>query len=156
MNHEELVEMCEEHDLNLDKMEDLFQDLENDGMEDDILEIAQEMFTNDLIDFEVGKYRFIDKDEIDNIMINDLVDDSYNLGAFNADFISEVTDLPQDMIEVLQAAGEFEMIGDYVIDHDLIGDFQDGFVSQDGYGPHFAHYDGYCTELAYYYYFRIK
>lgn len=106
-------------------------------------------------DFEVGGYRFINQDSIDSIMEDELSGDEYVLGAANAWFLAEVTGIPQEAIEAMQKADCYAAIGKIIIAQDLLEDYQQGIVRHDGYGPHFAHYDGEQHDLANYHVFRI-
>lgn len=93
-------------------------------------------------DFELDNYRFISKDQIDQIQRDELANDAYILGCFNDWFIADNTDLSFDIVKALQSAEKFEAIGQHIIDNDFVGDIQEAYSSADGYGHHFAGYDG--------------
>ncbi len=119
-----------------------------------------EKITEGDIDFEVGNYRFIHQDNIDEIMCREMSDDPYILGCYNAWFIAENTDLSIDIVEALQEADKFDAIGQHIIDNEFAEAMQQSSVSYDGYGPHFAGYDGYEIEdlldICGYYVFRVN
>lgn len=97
------------------------------------------------VDFEVNDYRFISTDEIDEIMTDELLGDEYTLGMFNAWFIADILDIPLDAVEKMQKAEAFEGIGALMAQK--IDQVQKEYVSADGYGHHFAHYDGNEQEI---------
>ena len=112
------------------------------------------------IDIVAGNYRFIDKNHIDRIMCEEMESDPYILGCYNAWFIAENTDLSIDIVEALQEADKFDAIGQHIIDNDFVEAMQQSSVSYDGYGLHFAGYDGYEIEdllnVCGYYVFRVN
>jgi hypothetical protein len=130
---------------------------QDNGIDSD--EVIEKINDKD-IDFEIDNYRFIHKDVIDDIMCREMSGDAYVLGCHNAWFIAENTDLPINIIEALQKADEFEAIGQYIIDTDFVEAMQQGAVSYDGYGLHFAHYDNNEIEdllnVCGYYVFRVN
>jgi len=105
-------------------------------------------------DFEVNNYRFIRRDAIDAIHREELASDLYILGCFNADFLAGITDIDVDAIQALQDAEAFEALGKLVLPH--IDEIQRQYSSVDGYGHHFAHYDGEEHEIGDYYVFRVN
>jgi len=107
-------------------------------------------------DFEVNDYRFIRQDKIDKIQQEELGDDSYILGCFNAWFLADILDLPTQDIEDLQKKDCFDAIGYMVLKSGKIEELQEQYVSADGYGHHFAHYDHNEHELGKYYAFRVN
>jgi len=107
-------------------------------------------------DFEVNDYRFIRQDKIDKIQQEELGDDSYILGCFNAWFLADILDLPTQDIEDLQEKDCFDAIGYMVLKAGKIEELQEQYVSADGYGHHFAHYDHNEHELGKYYAFRVN
>lgn len=94
-----------------------------------------------LSDFEVDNVRFINSDDIDSIQCEELQNDLYCLGCFNAWFIAEHIDIDQDVIEAMQKADAFEAVGKLIVSLDKLEEFQQGYSSADGYGHHFNHYD---------------
>ena len=107
-------------------------------------------------DFEVNDYRFIRQDKIDKIQQEELGDDSYILGCFNAWFLADILDLPTQDIEDLQKKDCFDAIGYMVLKSGKIEELQEQYVSADGYGHHFAHYDHNEHEVGKYYAFRVN
>jgi hypothetical protein len=105
-------------------------------------------------DFEVNGHRFIRRDAIAEIQREELSSDLYILGCFNADFLAGILDIDIDAIKAIQDAGAFEALGKLVLPH--IDEIQAKYSSVDGYGHHFAHYDGEEHEIGDYYAFRIN
>lgn len=105
-------------------------------------------------DFEISDYRFIHKDNIDEIMKDELSSDTYILGCFNAWFIADITGLDCDIIEKAQKGENYELLGELMLKN--IDDVVEGYISGDGYGHHFGHCDGNENELEDYYYFRVN
>ena len=130
----------------------------------DELNLDLEEVINNIIDketdFEVDNYRFIHQDEIDQILEDELGDDAYILGCFNAWFIADNTDLSIDIVEALQKSEQYETIGQHILDNDYLEDFAKAYSDADGYGNHFAHYDNNEIEdlldVCGYYVFRIN
>ena len=112
----------------------------------------------DVNDFEVDGYRFISKDQIDDIQCDELSSDLYVLGCFNASFLSGILGAPEMAIKKMQEAEAFEAIGTWIQNSGCLHELQEKYVRLDGYGHHFAHYDGEENELdsANYYYFRVN
>ena len=117
-----ITELCDELGLDVDEV------IENIDDEKD--------------DFTVGDYRFIHHDEIDQILEDELGDDAYILGCFNAWFIADNTDLSLEIVQALQEAEKFEAIGNHIIDNDFLTDVAKAYSDADGYGHHFNHWDG--------------
>lgn len=112
-------------------------------------------------DFEHGNYRFIHKDHIDGIMVEEMEADPYALGCFSASAIADVTGIDQEAIQMMQGAEAFEGIGQMLIRGGTsIGRWvellQDYYQRFDGYGHHFAHYDGEEHQVGNWYVFRIN
>ena len=121
----------------------------------DIHEIILNMIDEE-DDFEISNYRFINEDEIDRIQQEELEDDVYILGCFNAWFISDVLDIDQDVIEEMQKAGAYEAIGKLILSMNKLEELQEEYARLDGYGHHFAHYDGNENQINGYYFFKIN
>lgn len=94
---------------------------------------------NDADDFEVNNVRFISDSAIDSIQQDELASDLYCLGCFNADFLADYLPLDADDIRNIQDAGAYEAVGKMILP--VIEDVQKGYISADGYGHHFNHYD---------------
>ena len=100
-----------------------------------------------LDDFEVDNVRFINSDSIDSIQQEELSNDLYHLGCFNACFIAEVTGIDQDVIEAMQKVEAYEAVGKLIISMGKLEELQQSYASADGYGHHFNRYDGNEEEL---------
>ena len=98
-------------------------------------------------DFEVDNVRFIKDSQIDKILAEELENDLYMLGCFNANFLACFISLPEKSIATLQDADQFEVIGELVADGCDMEDFASAYASADGYGHHFNQYDGGEEEL---------
>jgi hypothetical protein len=107
-------------------------------------------------DFTVGDYRFIHQDAIDEILADELSGDEYVLGCFNASFIAAVTDWPLALIEAAQKGQQYEAIGEAIIKGKYIQELAERYARADGYGHHFAHYDGHEHEIGAYYAFKVE
>lgn len=127
--------------------------LQNKTMLDtnDISLVIEQMNGSD--DFEVGKYRFISADAIDEIQQDELASDLYALGCFNADFIADVMEWPVELVEAAQKGEAFEALGKAMLPE--IAELQAGYADADGYGHHFAYYDHETIDLDGWYAFRI-
>lgn len=126
---------------------------------DDWREVIEEIL-EDNDDFEVAGYRFIDSESIDKIMQDELSSDEYILGCFSSWFLSDILGIDQDVIDAMKEAEAFEAIGKLVLSLNKLEELQKGYVRNDGYGHHFAHYDGEENEInidnKIYYYFRVN
>src|SRR5690349_16811982 len=72
-------------------------------------------------DFQVNGYRFIARSKIADTLVAELEDDPYVVGErFDAELLAKVTGWPQALIEVAQDAEAFEIIGQAIIDADLV------------------------------------
>ena len=96
-------------------------------------------------DFEVDGVRFIASHSIDEIQQEELLDDLYLLGCFNASFIASILKTDVEAIEAMQKAEAFEGVGKLMVPH--IEDVQEQYSSADGYGHHFNMYDGSEEEM---------
>jgi len=93
------------------------------------------------------EWRFIREDAIDSIMQDELSSDEYILGCFTDWFLADVLDIDIDVIQAMQKAEAFEALGKLVISTGKLEELQEKYVSADGYGHHFGHYDGYEYNL---------
>lgn len=107
-------------------------------------------------DFTVDDLRFIHKDHIHEIMVEELSSDLYILGCFNANFLTDVTGWPQPLIEAGQKGEQYETIGQGIIDNNLVDDLAEEYAQRDGYGHHFAHYDSEENRVGDWYFFKIN
>lgn len=99
-------------------------------------------------DFEVDEVRFINSNDIDSIMRDELSSDEYILGCFNAGFLASVLDIDIEVIDAMQQAEAYEAIGKLVLSLGKLEELQHDYVMADGYGHHFNHYDGGEEELS--------
>lgn len=114
---------------------------------DIVAEIADNV-ENDEPDFEVDDHRFIRGDMIDEILVDELASDEYLLGCFADWAISEATDLPRELIKIIQNADEFQALGEWIAqDIERVEKLAAIYVSNDGYGHHFGLYDGQEHEI---------
>lgn len=100
-----------------------------------------------LSDFEVGNVRFINSGNIDSVQCEELENDLYILGCFNAWFIAEHIGIDQGVIEAMQKADAFEAVGKLIVSLGKLEELQQGYAGADGYGHHFNHYDSDEEEL---------
>lgn len=121
---------------------------------DDYQEAVAEM-SHDVDDFTVGDYRFIHEDAIDEILADELSGDEYLLGCFNAEFIADVTDWPVALIRAAQQGQQYGLIGEAIVRGGFIKKLAEQYARVDGYGHHFAPYDGKEHIIGNYYAFRI-
>lgn len=95
-------------------------------------------------DFEVDNVRFISDDSILSVMVDEIFDDNYSLGCFNADFIARNSDLNYELVRACQEAESFEAIGK-ALNETMAQEekeyFCEEYASADGYGHHFNRYD---------------
>lgn len=99
---------------------------------------------NNESDFEVDNVRFIADDSILSVMVDEIFSDEYCLGCFNADFISENSNLNYELVQACQESQAYEAIGKALndtLDQDEKAAFCEAYASADGYGHHFNHYD---------------
>jgi hypothetical protein len=109
--------------------------------------------------------RIIHGDDIDEIMADELESDPYTLGCFNASFLDEVTGVPAEIIKAAQDGEQYEAIGKWLIQENYVrldtgpahrGGLALMYADADGYGHHFAHYDGEQEMFGEWYVFRIN
>lgn len=92
-------------------------------------------------DFEVDNVRFINSNAIDQTQEDELGNDDYALGCFNASFLSSILEIDQDVIEAMQKAEAYEAIGKLIKSLGKLGEVQQEYARYDGYGHHFNSYD---------------
>lgn len=114
------------------------------------------LMEGDNIDFQAGDYRYIAKNHINEILTNELESDLYMLGCFTAHFISDTTGLPLEMIKACQTSEAFEAIGRGIVATCGVKQLTKRYAQVDGYGNHFATYDGEEHEIGEYYVFRVN
>ncbi len=92
-------------------------------------------------DFEVDAVRFINTNDIDSILAEELSNDLYCLGCFNATFLSSILNIDADVIEAMQESEAYEAIGKLIISMDKLDELAEEYANADGYGHHFNRYD---------------
>ena len=96
----------------------------------------------DCDDFVIGNLRFINEDNIDRIMQEELSNDEYILGCFNAWFIADILNIDSDVIEEMQKAEAYTAIGKLILSMGKLEELQEKYALADGYGHHFNSWDG--------------
>lgn len=135
------------------KVKEVLKELSDNFDKEERKEIVQSMI-DEKEDFEITKYRFIHKNYIDNIMKEELSSDKYVLGCFNAWFIADITGLNCADVEEAQKNENYNLLGTLMLKS--IDEVVEKYISLDGYGHHFGHYDNYENEVDNYYYFRVN
>lgn len=149
MNYSEVKELYKEHGKeNIRAMIDLI------GKEYSE-EILSSLFYG-FSDFEVGSYRVIDNCAIDEIQQGELKSDEYVLGSFDKYFLADTLEIDFDVIEAMQKAEAYEAIGKLILSMGKLEELQGAYAGTDGYGHHFAHYDGVEHEIGNYYAFKVN
>ena len=117
------------------------------------------IIVNDETDYESENYRIIHDNYIDGILADEISCDSYILGCFSAEAIADATGWPYDLIRAAQKGEAFSEIGD-AMTTEQIQKLAEIYAAADGYGHHFAQYDGKEYEIgtgeAGYYLFRTN
>ena len=111
---------------------------------EEVEEILTQM--EDETDFEYGTYRFISDEVIDDVLFDEMSGDEYLLGCFASWVIADATGWPIALIEAAQKGEAFDEIGEAMTE-DHIRNLVKLYVSEDGYGHHFATYDGEDNEI---------
>lgn len=97
-------------------------------------------------DFELDGYRFIRESAIDAIVVDQYENDPYALGCFSDWFIADHTNLFLGILQALQQAEKFEIIGQHLIDSGEARDLILEACRLDGYGHMMNSYDGGTNE----------
>lgn len=100
--------------------------------------------------FEVENVRFISDESILSVMVDEVFNDNYTLGCFNASFIAENSSLNYELVEACQESEAFEAIGKALndtLDQDEKEAFCESYAGCDGYGHHFNSYDSNEEEI---------
>jgi predicted enzyme related to lactoylglutathione lyase len=113
------------------------------GQESDWMEALTRMVDGDL-DFYSSDddWRIIRQDAALDILTEELAGDEYLLGCFYPSFLSEITGLPTEVFRILQKTDACEAAGKIVAAMGKVEALAKEYASQDGYGHHFACYDG--------------
>lgn len=98
-------------------------------------------------DFEVDGVRFIKSGQIDRIQQEELANDEYILGCFNAGFLAGILDIDYEVIAEMQKAKAYTALGKLILSLGKLEKLQEAYASADGYGHHFNSYDGSEEEL---------
>ena len=93
------------------------------------------------IDHSTRNWRIIDSNHIDNILAEEIADDTYMLGCFQAWVIADATGWPISLVEAAQKAELFSEIGEGMTE-EQINEVAEIYAQHDGYGHHFATQDG--------------
>jgi len=121
----------------------------------DVREMLEKLFDGEK-DFEVDDYRFIQEDSIDSIMLEELSNDEFILGCFNASFLASTIEIDYDVIKSCQDCEAYEAIGKLIKSLDKLEEVQEAYVEADGYGHHFSSYDGVEHTIKDYSIFRLN
>lgn len=110
----------------------------------DLLEDVNFAICNDFtVDYDGREYRVIENNDIESIMKDELLDDTYVLGCFNAWFLSDIMGIPSEAIEKIQSADCCDALGIIIANNDgMINELVSRYISSDGAGLHFSSYDG--------------
>jgi len=106
-------------------------------------------------DFTVGDWRYIRDDLLVDTLVSELDGDHYHLGGFSANFIADVTDLPEAMIECCQQAGQYAVVGEAIVDGGWLHKLAERAIAIDGAGHFFNSHDGNEYNVANYSIFHI-
>lgn len=106
-----------------------------------------ENIVNGESDFEESEVRFILESDIDHVQAEELQNDLYILGCFNASFIADQCNWPIELVQAAQDGNAFEALGKAIADNCNMVEFAMAYSSADGYGHHFNGYDGESEEL---------
>lgn len=105
--------------------------------------VGSEIYYDFDVSFDGREYRIIENCEIETVIKNELLDDEYLLGCFNAWFLADVMNIPACAIEKIQAADCSEALGMIVAANDeMLSELVGKYISADGAGHHFSSYDG--------------
>lgn len=97
-------------------------------------------------DFEIDGFRFIHESAINEIVVDQYENDPYVLGCFTDWFISDNSSLSFDIVQALQQAEKFEIIGQHLIDSGEAEPMILEACRLDGYGHMMNSYDGNTRE----------
>ena len=125
----------------MSKISEMIDWLTDLGLDVEQVPEATDWMDADTDDFQVGDYRFIHDSAINQILADELESDLYVLGCFAPWFIADYLGIPTESVEAIQKAEQFEALG-HLIKAKGVASFAELYVTHDGYGHHFAHYDG--------------
>lgn len=109
----------------------------------DLLEDVNFAICNDFtVDYDGREYRVIENNDIESILKDELSNDTYILGCFNAWFLSDIMDVPSEAIEKIQSADCYDALGIIIANNDgMMNELVSRYISSDGAGHHFSSYD---------------
>lgn len=122
---------------------------------DDWEEIVDNMMEGEG-DFTVARHRFIHTDDIDDTLIEELSNDADMLGRISAHSIADATDWPLELIEIAQKEDKHSVIGQAIIDKDLVSEIALEYSRSDGYGAYFGTENGDEEEIGDYSIFKVS
>ena len=141
--------------IDLDHVQEMIDFMRLDPEDSDFMELV-EYLTSDIEDFNFDGYRFIHDSSIDEILVDELSNDPYMLGCWNNFVYSQVLDCPPEVATALQAGEQYEALGQWCMDQNVVEDMAEILVSHNGYGHHFNVYDGSDNEIGHYHVFRVN
>jgi hypothetical protein len=106
-------------------------------------------------EFEGVEHRIINRENILEILADELTSDLYCLGCFNANFIAEQCNWPQELVECAKEGDAYEALGKAIKENADMEEFAEAYANADGYGHHFNGWDGSENEIGEYYVFRL-
>lgn len=106
-------------------------------------------------DFNVGDYRFIRDSDIEQIFRDEILSDEHVIGCCAPWFIASILEVPISAIEKIQKADCIEALG-ILIKAQKPDEYVEKLANTDGYGSHFATYDGEEHNFGDWYAFRCN
>lgn len=97
-------------------------------------------------DFIIGKYRLVHEDVIYDVAREELQNDPHYVGSFMPYFIAYHCDLDFELIEFIQQHEGYSLLGEHIINSKNFESFVFDYLNEDGFGNHFAYYDGNAIE----------
>jgi len=107
-------------------------------------------------DFETGDYRFISEASIDEVLKEELTDNSYLLGSFAPWILADTLNLDLDLVRLAQVNELQEQLGNSAVKQGAVSELVELLVQLDGYGHYFSSYDGHAHEITGYYCFKVN
>lgn len=151
-NDEIFNELCQEHEVSEQDATTLLSLFDDEAA--DVLPHLVDCES----DFCTDNWRVIKETAISDVLADELGSDPYTLGCFSAWALADVLGLSTSFVAKIQEAGLHQEIGEELTDAQ-IAQLAETLVSYDGYGHHFATYDGEEHNFSFdgdaYYAFRI-
>ena len=110
-------------------------------------------YISDFADFEINNYRFININDIDDVLREELLDDTVLLGSLPTNFIANCLNLSVESIEFIQKREEYESLG-YLLE-EIIDLVVEKYIKTYRYVGYFGRVDDIQHEILDYYYFKI-